>query len=147
MSLHNQSVAKKGLARRAVDAGTFKNALKLLTSDYKKINSKALQNVTGLGASEMARLTGVSRPLFYRPEIPLKPGSRLMKSIISLVIMTDLAYELFGSNFEETKKWLMLPNAMLFAESPFEVCIRGDGQKLIDWLHGRLGKPDVKLAG
>ena len=59
---------------------------------------------------------------------------------MQVVIGTDLAVELFGDNTEEAVNWFQTPNTLLFGESPFEVCIRGEGKILINWLMGRLGK-------
>jgi len=94
--------------------------------------------VTGLGRAELARATKKSRPMLYERELPLKLSSAFSKAIYSLVVATDLAFELFGENEEDTKSWLMAPNSLLFGDSPFMVCLRGEGDKLIDWLNQRL---------
>ena len=40
----------------------------------------------------------------------------------------------------------MAPNAMLFGDTPFEVCMRGEGEKLIEWLNQRLGRKADNLG-
>lgn len=125
---------------RAEDMGSLRNRLGILSPDRKRINSATLLKVTGLGPAKIEKLTGIARPQLYRTEVPLKLSSKLMKHIIAVVIVTDLAYDLFGNNEKETVTWLMSPNSTLFGDSPFEVCMRGDGSKLIQWLSERLGK-------
>jgi hypothetical protein len=125
------------------DLGSMRNVLGILTDDHKRFRPQRLSAITGLGASELSRAIQKSRPMLYEEELPLKLSSDFAKSIFSLVIATDLAHELFEENQENTTNWLMTPNSLLFGDSPFVVCMRGDGAKLIEWLNTRLGK----LAG
>lgn len=125
---------------RAQDLGSFRNALGILTSDLKQINTKGLLAATGLNPSQLQKITGVARPQFYRKSVSLKQSPKLIKRIKSLVMATDIAYELFDKNIKETAAWLMSPNTVLFGESPFDVCMRGEGEGLINWLNQRLGR-------
>jgi hypothetical protein len=131
---------------RPQDLGTMRNALGILSEDRKKLRPERLLSITGLGRTELSRVTKKARPLLYERELPLKLSSSFTKAIYSLVIATDLAFELFGENEEDTKNWLMAPNTLLFGDSPFIVCIRGEGDKLIEWLNQRLRRPTPDLA-
>jgi hypothetical protein len=125
---------------RPRDLGAMRNVLKILTEDQKKLRPKRLSSITGLGQTELASVTRKARPMLYKEELPLKLSSSFTKSIYSLVISTDLAYELFGENEDSTISWMMAPNTSLFGDSPFIVCLRGEGDKLIEWLNQRLGR-------
>lgn len=128
------------LKLQATDLGAFKNSLGILSPDFTRINPKALFAVTGLNPSQLEKVTGIARPQFYKKHVQLKPSSKLLKNIISLVIATDVAFELFNHSAKETEVWLMAPNTILFGDSPFEVCMRGEGDKLIEWLNKRLNQ-------
>ena len=121
------------------DLGAMRNVLGILTDDHKKFRPQRLSAITGLGVSELSRTIGKSRPMLYEKELPLKLSSEFAKAVFSLVMATDLAYALFGEDQENTTNWLMAPNSLLFGDSPFVVCMRGDGAKLIEWLNTRLG--------
>ena len=127
-------------AMKSPDLGALRNALGILTPDLRKFRPKRLMAITGLGQTELSKVTGKARPLLYEKELPLKISSTFAKAIFSLVIVTDLAFELFGADESETKKWLMSPNTLLFGDSPFLVCMRGEGHELMNWLNTRLGR-------
>jgi uncharacterized protein (DUF2384 family) len=55
------------------------------------------------------------------------------------VQVADLVQELLKDE-EATKKWLMEPNDYFFGNTPLEVCLRGDGQLLVDYLLKKLGR-------
>lgn len=131
---------------RPQDLGSMRNALGILSDDRKKLRPDRLLFITGLGRAELSRVTQKARPLLYEKELPLKLSSTFTKAIYSLVIATDLAFELFGENEEDTKSWLMAPNTLLFGDSPFMVCIRGEGDKLIEWLNQRLRRSGLEIA-
>jgi hypothetical protein len=129
---------------RSQDLGSMRNALGILSPDLRRFRPKRLMAITGLGQTELSKVTGKARPLLYEKELPLKISSTFAKAIFSLVIVTDLAFELFGADENETKKWLMSPNTLLFGDSPFFVCLRGESTELMNWLNTRLGrKPGV----
>jgi uncharacterized protein (DUF2384 family) len=133
-------LAQKREPLRSWELGTIKNSLGILSEDGSKFKPDKFASLTGLGKTELEKITGISRPQFYKKEILIKPSSKILKRIVSVVIAADLAFELFGEDKKETSSWLMAPNAMLFGDSPFEVCMRGEGEKLIQWLNQRLGK-------
>ncbi|MBX3039190.1 MAG: DUF2384 domain-containing protein [Bdellovibrionaceae bacterium] len=130
---------------RAQDYGAFTNALGILSADKKSILPQNLLKVTGLGPSDIAVKGGVSRPQLYKKAIPLKISSKFIKRVVDIVMVTDLAFELFDGNQDETAAWLMSPNSLLFGDSPFEVCMRGDGEPLKKWLLERLDRKPIEL--
>src|SRR3989344_9215240 len=119
----NAEIARTEL--RPEDLGAMKNTLKILTPDRKRYRPKRLLSITGLGQTELSRTLGTPRPRLYENELPLRLSSKVTKAIMSLVIATDLASELFEGSEEHTKNWLMAPNTLLFGDSPFIVCMRG----------------------
>jgi uncharacterized protein (DUF2384 family) len=131
---------------RPQDLGSMRNVLGILTDDKKKLRSERLLSVTGLGRAELARVTQKSRPTLYEKELPLRPSSSFTKAIYALVIVTDLSFELFGEDEEATKSWLMVPNTLLFGDSPFAVCMRGEGERLIEWLNQRLRRSMPEIS-
>ena len=86
---------------------------------------------------------GINRKTLYSEQVKLSTLKKLKKGIMQVVIGTDLVVELFDNNIEEAVNWFQIPNTFLFGESPFEVCIRGEGKFLINWLMGRLGKDEA----
>ena len=131
--------AQLNTTMKAQDLGSIRNSLGLLTPDKKKVDAGRLRDVTGLTPTALSELAGVSRPQLYK-EIPLRLKSKFIQRVLSVVFVTDLAFELFGGNAEETSSWLMTPNSLLFGDSPFEVCMRGEAEPLQKWLLERLGK-------
>lgn len=125
----------------AEQIGSMKNRLRLLSDDRKSINMSAWENVTGLRRTETSRALGVSRTATYRSKaIPVKKET--LDKVVRLAFAADLAFEILGENVEETRKWIMSPNQHFFGDSPFEVCMRGDGQDVIRWLLIKLGRAD-----
>jgi uncharacterized protein (DUF2384 family) len=137
-NMSQTNAMRKTLRLKPEDLGSLRNALGILSEDRKKLRPDRLLSVTGLGRTELSRITKKSRPLLYERELPLKLSSAFTKEIYSLVIVTDLAFELFAENEENTKSWLMAPNTLLFGDSPFVVSLRGEGDQLIEWLNQRL---------
>lgn len=129
---------------KAHEYGKFRNALGILSADGKNIIPQNFLKVTGLGPSDVASRGNISRPQLYKKEIPIKVSTKFIKRVIDIVMVTDLAYELFGNNHEETKSWLMSPNSLLFGDSPFEVCMRGDAERLKKWLLERLDRKPIE---
>ncbi len=126
--------------------GRMQNHLGLLIEDKKgqrALDPKKFLELTKLNATQASKDSGATRQAFYSKAIPLKPSDKLTSRIIALVTATDIAYELFERSIEETANWMMSPNALLFGASPFEVCMRGDGQPLIAWLLDRAGQKAV----
>ncbi len=126
--------------------GQIQNHLGLIIEDKegkKSLDTQKLLEYTKFTPTVAAKTTGTPRQQFYNKAIPLKPSTRLTERVISLVTATDIAYELFDRSVEETSKWMMSPNALLFGASPFEVCMRGEAKPLIHWLLDRAGVKHV----
>lgn len=138
-------LAEKRKSSKIRALGAVSNCLGLLSADRQAVDPKKLEAVTGWGPTQLEKITGISRPQFYRQStISLRPASKLMKRINRVVVATDLAFELLDHDFVETRSWLMSPNSMMFGDTPFEVCMRGDGDVLIGWLKERLTPPNNK---
>jgi hypothetical protein len=118
--------------------GAIQNRFNILSKDHKKYRPEALASVAGLRPSELARELKVSRPTTYQEEVLIKPEQK--KVIINIVIATDLAFELLGNNLKEARNWFLAPNSLFFGDSPFEICLRGDGKSIVEWLNQRLGR-------
>lgn len=123
----------------ATDLGSIRNEMGFLSKDYTRLRPREFMKATGLGAAQLATQLQQLRTHMYREEISI-PSIKLRKCILDLVHATDLAFELFQSDFEETRRWMMLPNSMLFGMSPFEACFAGKGEGLIQWLNTRLNR-------
>ncbi len=123
-----------------LDMGTPENKLKMLSPDLQYLVPKTFFKYGPLNKTDMAKQAGINRKTLYSKRVKLSTLKKLKKGIIQVVIGTDLAIELFNNNIEEAITWFQVPNTLLFGESPFEVCIRGEGKFLINWLMGRLGK-------
>ena len=59
----------------------------------------------------------------------------------------DEAYELMGNDTSKAMLWLTSPSPIFMGDSPFDVCIQGEGKgkEVLKWLQVRLGK--VQGAG
>lgn len=74
-----------------------------------------------------------------------------MKQLINLnqiIEALTLTIELFLSgdkSIEDGVKWFFKPQEFLFKKSPFEVCLIGEGENLIQWLKNRLNKSEEVL--
>ena len=126
--------------------GQMQNHLGLIIENEKGkrfLDSQKFLEYTQFTPTAAAKDTGLSRQQFYHKKIPLKPSTRLTERVIMLITATDIAYELFEGRTEETAKWMVSPNALLFGSSPFEVCMRGDAKPLIQWLLDRAGVRQV----
>lgn len=126
--------------------GQMQNRLGLIIEDEggkKSLDPQKFLEYTNFTPTVAASTAGTTRQQFYNKKIPLKPSTRLTERVISLVTATDIAYELFDGSVEETSKWMMSPNALLFGASPFEVCMRGEAKPLIQWLLDRAGVKHV----
>lgn len=110
-------------------------------------NPDRFMSLTGLNPTEAGEVVGKARSQMYKDFIPLKPTDELRNKVLNLVMSTDIAYILFEKNAEETAKWVVSPNTLLFGSTPLEVCMRGDGKQLIKWLLDRAGQdtPDFEV--
>jgi len=76
----------------------------------------------------------------YDEVVRFKPSSEMMLKILHVVIATDEAYELMNNNAADAALWLSSPSAVFLGYSPFEVCLQGRGEEVINWLKTRMGK-------
>ena len=116
-----------------------------LTSDHAGFYPQKFMEQVHLNPTDTARDLGAPRASLYKNVIQLKPSTKLKERILAIVAVTDVAFQLFGKNPEETAKWLTTPNILLFGKSPFEICLRGDGNVLIKWLLDRAGVEAVPI--
>ncbi len=124
----------------ASDLGTIKNRLGLLNAQKNAFYPNRLLEITGETPTTASIMLKIPRANFYKEIIPLKRDKVLEKKVVDFVIAGDLAFELLNQNKNETLIWLASPNAEFFGDSPFEICLRGDGKKIIEWLLVRLGR-------
>ncbi len=120
--------------------GAIKDHLKILSDDRKGFHPKALKDATGLNFQTLSRSTGVARARLYNDIVIPKPGSGVMIKIIHTVIALDEALELMDNNANDAVLWLNTANASFMGYSPFEVCMQGRGEEVINWLRVRSGK-------
>lgn len=125
--------------------GTIQNHLGFLSSDQQGFNPNRILDLTGLKAVEASAALGKSRTAMYKEYIPFKPSDELRAKVIDLVMAGDIAFLLFNKNIDETARWIVSPNTLLFGSTPFEVCLRGDGKPLLKWLLDRAGIPTPDL--
>lgn len=123
-----------------LNMGAPENRLKMLSPDLQYLVPKRFFEYSPLNKTDIAKQAGINRKTLYSDKVKLSTLKKLKKGIMQVVIGTDLAIELFDNKIEEAVNWFQTPNTLLFGESPFEVCIRGEGKFLINWLMGRLGK-------
>ena len=124
--------------------GEIANSLHILTEDKKAFHPKTFFKYSPYSRAEIAKQAGVSRTNLYKETIPLSTIKQLKIGILQIVMGLDLSIELFHESEKEAVQWFNAPNTMLSGESPFEVCLRGDGEGILNWLKGRLGYPDAK---
>ena len=122
--------------------GSTKNYLKILSEDQKGFRPQVLKQVTGLSSQALATTLPAPRARLYDDIVRFKQGSELMRKILHVVVATDVAYELMGNNAQDAALWLSLPNSIFFGYSPFEVCMQGRGEEVIEWLRVRAGKQE-----
>jgi hypothetical protein len=122
------------------ELGAIKNYLNILSDDQKGFRPDVLRQVTGLTPQSLSKNTGVPRSRLYDEVVKFKPSSELMRKILHVVIATDEAYELMNNNGADAALWLSSPSAVFLGYSPFEVCLQGRGEEVINWLRTRMGK-------
>lgn len=128
------------ITMKAADLGTIQNHLGLLNTQQNAFYPNRLLDITGETPTKASQKLKIPRASFYKEKVSLRRDKVLEKKIIDFVMAGDLAFELLNKNKNETIIWLTSPNAEFFGDSPFEICLRGDGRKLIEWLYVRLGK-------
>lgn len=124
--------------------GEILNSLGILTQDHRSFHPEKFFKYSPYSRVEVAKQAGVSRTNLYKDTVSLSTLKQLKKGILQVVIGLDYSIELFSNNTDEALKWFNSPNTMLSGESPFEVCLRGDGEGILNWLNARLGHTDAK---
>jgi len=124
--------------------GEIVNSLGILTDDHRGLHPSKFFQYSPYGRAEIAKQAGIARSNFYKETVGLNTLKQLKKGILQVVIGLDFSIELFNNNPAEAIKWFNSPNTMLAGESPFEVCLRGDGESILNWLKARLGHDDAK---
>ncbi len=125
---------------KASDHGAVQNHLGLLNVKRNAFYPNRLLDITGENPTVASKKLNIPRASFYKEEVSLKRDKILEKKIREFVLVGDLAFDLLNQNKNETIIWLSSPNTEFFGDSPFEICLRGDGKKIIQWLLIRLGK-------
>lgn len=120
--------------------GAIKDYLKILSDDQKGFRPDVLRDVTGLAPQNLSKVIGIPRSRIYEEVIKFKPSSDLMRKILHVVIAADEAYELMNNNGADTALWISSPSAVFLGYSPFEVCLQGRGEEVINWLKTRMAK-------
>lgn len=123
--------------------GTPSNSFEILSPDHKELIPRRFFEYSPFNKTEIAKEAGINRKTLYRERVKLSTLKTLKKGILQVVIGTDLTLELFEGKKEDAINWFKAPNTFLFGESPFEVCIRGEGEFLLTWLKDRLGKDEA----
>lgn len=123
-----------------INMGVPENKLKILSPDLQYLRPKKFFKYSSFNKTDIAKQAKINRKALYNEQVKLSTLRNIKKGILQVVIGTDLSIAVFNNNVEEAVNWFSTPNTLLFGESPFEVCIRGEGNVLIDWLNARLGK-------
>ncbi len=123
-----------------INMGIPGNKLKILSPDLQYLRPKNFFKYSPFNKTDIAKQAKINRKALYNEQVKLSTLKNIKKGILQVVIGTDLSIEVFKNNVEEAVNWFSTPNTLLFGESPFEVCIRGEGNFLINWLNTRLGK-------
>ena len=124
--------------------GEIVNSLGILTEDHRGLHPSKFFKYSPYSRTDVAKQAGVARSNFYKDTVSLSTLKQLKKGILQVVIGIDYSLELFSNNTDEALKWFNAPNTMISGESPFEVCLRGDGEAILNWLKARLGHTDSK---
>ena len=127
-------------AATALNLGGIQNHLGLLNDKKNAFYPNRLLEITGESPTTASKQVRIPRASFYKDEILFKRNKELERKIIDFVVVGDLVYELMDGNMKEVVVWLTSPNLEFFGDSPFEICLRGDGKKIIEWLYTRLGR-------
>jgi uncharacterized protein (DUF2384 family) len=125
-------------AQSAIDFGSIRNRFNLLTDDHRSLRTDALEQFLGkdVPKKEMAELLGIPRSTTYQKTIKLP--KELAFNIIAIAMAADLATELLNSE-DEARRWMLAPNSYYFGQSPFDVCLLGNGRTVIEFLKQKLG--------
>ncbi|MCX6109883.1 MAG: DUF2384 domain-containing protein [Proteobacteria bacterium] len=102
-------------------------------------NVKTYGKIAGKSVAKLAGEVGVSRPKLYQDEA-LITDKEIRDRLVPLVIISDLAFELFEGDETKTIHWVMAPNHLFFGHSPFEMALAGKAKSVEDTLREWLGR-------
>lgn len=122
------------------DHGSIKNTFGILNNDLSKVQPGKLREFVGKSMSpgELADKLSKPRGSMYKDTVKL-PREFIEDKLIPVVVASDLACELFENNQEEARIWMLTPNSYFFGKSPFNKCLLGEGEAVIEFLAERLG--------
>lgn len=119
--------------------GSLADRFGLLSRDQRKLVVDGFENLTGFNRAQVAPILGKTKAATYTQN-EIIPSKEILEKVLKVAVAADLAYEMLGSNLEETRTWMMAPNVHFFGSSPFELCMTGQGDSIIEWLLVRTGK-------
>jgi hypothetical protein len=120
--------------------GQMRDVYGLLSPDHRSIKPASVKEFVAprLNVSALAKTLEVPRTSLYEKTSPLS-DEWIKKRIIPLVLSADIAFELFKDR-EKARLWMITENAYFFGQSPFDLCLKGEGEKVIKFLMQRAGK-------
>ena len=98
---------------------------------------KQAAEITRLPLTELARALRISRPKLYQPSSTV--DRKIRERLIELVIISDLAFQLYEGDKNKTITWVMNPNHLFFGKSPFEKALAGEAKSVVDKLEEMIG--------
>lgn len=123
----------------AQELGGVKNHFGILTTDARGFVPQNLCRISPYSVTDLSEQLGKNRANMYDEKISFKSISKdLMIAINKIVVVSDLAFELFNDE-EKTIAWMVTPNRFLFGLNPFEACLAGKGDELIQLLFEKIG--------
>jgi uncharacterized protein (DUF2384 family) len=70
----------------------------------------------------------------------MKKNKELKSYLPEDVVPINLTVEAFGGDKDKAIEWLHAPNDFFFKRSPFDVCLSGGTQSVVELLKEKLGK-------
>ncbi len=119
------------------------NRLGIISPDRKCLIPDKFFEHSPFLSPKAAEKAGVGAKALRADKVELDSLDDLREGIEQVVIATDLAVEVFAGDIDKAVGWFITPNDFTAGDSPFDVCLRGGGEFLINWLGGRLGKCSV----
>jgi hypothetical protein len=124
--------------------GTIQDTLRWFVPDtsFKRLNVenvKKYAKVANKSISSLAKDFQLSRPKFYQEQALISDRDIRLR-LIPLVIISDLAFQVFGKDKEKTVRWVMEANHLFFGYSPFEMALGGKSESVIQILKEWLGQ-------
>jgi hypothetical protein len=130
------------IVNRSTERGAIKDSMRWFhdpgLTRLNTRNVKTYGKIAGKPVSRLAAEVGVSRPKLYQDEA-LITDKEIRDRLVPLVIISDLAFELFQGDEAKTINWVMTPNHLFFGQSPFEMALAGKARSVEDTLREWLG--------